>query len=74
MVDQAVMDCVECEFQAVGDAELVKDVVKVILDGLLGDKKFFADFLVAKSLSDQLNDLLFAVGEQRFFTARAGFG
>ena len=74
MVDQTVMDGVEGEFEAVGNTKLVKDVVQVILDGLLGNEKLFADFLVAKSLSDQLNDLFFAVGEQRFFTARAGFG
>ena len=51
LVDQAVVDGVESKFQAVGNAELVEDVVQVILHGLLADEKLFADFLVAKTLA-----------------------
>src|SRR6266481_9877146 len=46
----------------------------MVLDGLLGDEKFFADFLVAESLRDELDDFLFAVAEQRLLAARPGFG
>lgn len=69
-----MVDRVEGQFEAVGDAKLIEDVMKMILDGLLGDEKFFADFFVAETLSDKLNDFLFAVAEQRLFAARAGLG
>ena len=70
LVDQSVVDGVQREFEAVGDAELVENIVEMILDGLLGDEKFFADFLVAESLRDELHDFFFAVAEQRLFAAR----
>ena len=50
------MDCVERQFEAIRDTELVKDVVQVILYSLLADEEPFADFLVVKALSDELND------------------
>ena len=73
LVDQAMVDGVQGEFEAVGDAELVEDIVEMVLDGLLGDEKFFPDFLVAESLRDELHDFFFAVAEQRLFAARPGF-
>src|SRR6059058_4928968 len=42
----------------------------MIFYGLLGDEKFFADFLVAEALRDELNDFFLAVAEQRLFAAR----
>jgi hypothetical protein len=74
MVDEAVVDGVESEFEAVGDAKLVENIVEVILHGLFGDEKLFANFLVAETLSDELNDFLFTVGEQRLFAAWTGLG
>jgi hypothetical protein len=74
MVDEAVVDGVKGEFEAIGDAELIEDVVEMILNGLLGDEKFFANFLVPETLSDELNDFFLAVAEQRLFAARASFG
>jgi hypothetical protein len=68
-----MVDRIEREFEAVGDAEFVEDVVQVVLDSLLGDEKFFADFFVAEALGDELDDFLFAVAEQGLFAARAGF-
>jgi hypothetical protein len=73
LVDQSMVDGVQREFEAVGDAEFIEDVVEMVFDGLLGDEKFFADFLIAEALGDELNDFLFAVAEQRLFAARAGF-
>src|SRR6266478_10070134 len=35
LIDQAVVDGVECELQAVGDAQFVENVVQVIFYGLL---------------------------------------
>jgi len=74
MINQPVVDGVEGEFEAVGDAEFIEDVVKVILYGLFGDEKLFADFFVAEALGDELNDFFFAVGKKRLFAARTGLG
>src|SRR5260370_40840382 len=63
LMDEAMVDGVEREFEAVGNAELVENVVQVILDRLLADKKLFADFLVAETLRDELHDFFFAVAE-----------
>src|ERR1700687_5270992 len=72
LIDQPVMNCIKCEFEAVGDAELVEDVMQMVLDGLFGDEEFFANFLVAETLRDELNDFLLTVAEQWLFAARAG--
>jgi hypothetical protein len=74
LVDEAVVNGVESEFESIGDAKLVEDIVQVILYGLLADEKFFADFLVAEALGDELNDFFFTVAEERLFAARAGLG
>src|SRR5712692_1841956 len=68
-----MVDGVQGQFEAVGDAEFVEDVVQVIFYRLLGDKKFFADFLVAEALRDKLNNFFFAVAEQGLFAAWPGF-
>src|SRR3989442_13849932 len=73
LVDQPVVNGVKGEFEAVGDTELVEDVMEMVLDGLLGDEKFFADFLIAEALGDALDDFFFAVAEQRLVGARLGF-
>src|ERR1035437_4537234 len=73
-VDQAVMDCVERQFEAVGDTELVKDVVQVILYGLLADEELFSDSFVLKAPSDELDNFQLAVAEERLFFTRTGFG
>ena len=74
LINQPVVDGVQREFKAVGDAEFVEDIVQVVLDGLFGDEELFAYFLVAKTLRDELHDFFFAVAEQRLFAARPGFG
>jgi hypothetical protein len=73
LVDQSVMYRIQRKFEAVGDTEFVEDVVEMVLDGLLGDEKFFADFFVAETLGDELDDFFFAVAEEGLFAARAGF-
>ncbi len=74
LIDEAVVDGVESEFEAIGNAKLVEDIVQVIFYGLLADEKFFADFLVAEALCHKLYDFFFAVAEERLFAARAGLG
>ena len=73
LVYESVVNGVQGQFEAVGDAELVENVVQMIFYGLLGDEKLFADFLVAETLRDELNNFFFAVAEQRLFAARTGF-
>src|SRR5579859_4756286 len=68
------MNGVESEFEAVRNAELVKDIVEVVLHGLLGDEEFLADFLVAEALGNELNDFFFAITQERLFSTRAGLG
>src|ERR1039457_7074138 len=68
------MDCVERQFEAVGDTELVKDVVQVILYGVLADEEIFADFFDVKALCDLLNNFHLAVAEERLSATCAGFG
>src|SRR5579863_3034719 len=74
LVDEAMMDGVESEFKAIGDAKLVEDIVEVIFYGLHADEKFFADFLVTETLRHKLNDFFFAIAEERLLAARAGLG
>src|SRR5580700_397959 len=69
-----MVDGVESEFEAVGDTKFVENIVQVIFYGLLADEKFFADFFVAESLGDELDDFFFAVAKERLFAARAGLG
>ena len=68
------MDCVERQFEAVRNAELVKDVAQVMLYGRLANQELFANFFVLKTLGDELNDFHLAVAEERLFTTRTGFG
>jgi hypothetical protein len=65
LVDQAMVNGVESQLKAVGNAELVEDIVQVIFYGLFADEQFFADLFVAVALCDQLHDFFFAVAQQR---------
>ena len=68
------MDCIESQFEPVGDSDLVKDVVQVIFYGLHANEELFSNFFVLKALGDELNNFHLAVGEERFFATRTGFG
>ena len=70
---ETFVDGVKSQFQPVGYAQLIEDIVEVVLDGLLADEQLLADFLIAETLSDELHDFFFAIAEQRLFAARAGF-
>src|SRR5260370_31790313 len=73
LIYKSVMYRIQRQFEAVGDAEFVEDVVEMVFDGLFGNEKFFADFLVAQAFRDQLNNFFLTVAEQRLFATRAGF-
>ena len=46
------------EFNAAGDANLVEDPKKIILDGMLAQIQLGCDFSVARALCDQMHDRL----------------
>ena len=53
LVDEPVMDGVEGQLEPVGNAELVEDIVQMVLDGLLADEHLLGDFLITEALADQ---------------------
>jgi hypothetical protein len=69
-----MVDGVERQFQAIGNAEFVENIVQVVFYGLLADEELFADFLVPETLGNELNDFFFAIAEERLFAARTGLG
>src|SRR5689334_11980702 len=71
LVNKPVMYRVQRQFEAVGDTELVKNIVQMIFYGLFGNEKFFADFLVPETLRDELHNFFLAIAEQRLLAARA---
>src|SRR5208282_5677588 len=73
LIDEAVVNGVEGELETVGHAELIENVVEVILYGLFADEELFANLAIAKALRDQLDDFLLAVAQERLFTALTGF-
>src|SRR5271156_6287438 len=61
LIDQAMMNREEGQFQPVGYSEFVENVVQMILHRLLADKELFANLAVAKALRHQLHDFLLAI-------------
>ncbi len=53
LIDQSVVNGIQREFEAVGNAKFVEDVVQMVLDRLFGDEELFPDFLVAEALRDE---------------------
>jgi len=53
---QLVMQAVECQFEAVRDAELVIDLSQIVLDDLLGGAQLERDFLVPLALGNAGDD------------------
>ena len=71
------MNRVQREFQPVGNAELVEDVVKMVLNRLLADEHLLSHFAVLVALRYQAYDLALALAERRPFAPlarRAGYG
>ena len=63
-----MVDGVEGELKAVGDAELVEDLVQVVLDRLLTNEQLLGDLFVLEALRDAGDDFAFAVADGRFLT------
>jgi hypothetical protein len=63
---------VQRQFQAVRDAQLVENVVQVILHRLFADEQFLPNLFIAEALRHELHDLFFAVTQQWFLASRPG--
>ena len=50
LVDQPMVNRVQRQFQPVGNAQFIEDVVQVIFHRLLGDEQLLSDFLIAEPL------------------------
>jgi hypothetical protein len=55
-LQQLMVETVQGELQAVGDAELVVDLAQVVLDDLFGGADLISDFLVAHAAGDATDD------------------
>jgi len=58
LVQNAVVDGEERQFQPVGDTDFVIHVAQIILDDLLGRSQLRRDFFVLVALNDQRNDFV----------------
>ena len=63
LVDQAMVDGIQGQFEAIGNTQLIEDIVEMVFYGLFADKELLADFSVAESLGDELHDFLFAIAQ-----------
>lgn len=59
-----MVDGIEDEFDAGGDAQLVEDVEEVLLDGVLAQVEFPGSIAITEALGDEGDDLFFAWGEE----------
>ncbi len=57
------MNGVKGEFEPIGNTELIKDVVQVVLYSLLRDEHLLGNFLILVALSDQDDDLALTLTE-----------
>jgi hypothetical protein len=55
VIDQAMVDGVEGEFEPVGDSQLIEDIVQMVFDRLLADEELFADLFIAVTLRHDTN-------------------
>ena len=62
---QTVVNREERELQAIGDAKLVENIVKMILHGLFGDEHLLGNFLVLIALGDEDDDLALTLAQLR---------
>src|ERR1700682_3168896 len=63
LFQELVVEAVEGELKAVGDAELVGDLAQVVLDYLLGGADLVSDFFVAHASGDAADDGQLLFGE-----------
>jgi hypothetical protein len=71
---QVIVDGVKGQFQAVRDAQLVEDVVQVVLHRLLADEHLLGHLFILETLGYQRHNLALALAQRRAFaiTGRSG--
>src|SRR5579864_5361871 len=60
----SVVDCIQNEFHATGDAELFEYPEEIFFDGVLAEIEFARNIAVAKAFGDEGDDLFFPRSEQ----------
>jgi hypothetical protein len=66
---QSLVNGIKSEFQAVGDSQLVDNVMQTRIDRHLGDEKFFPDLFIPVTLRHQLHDRSFGIAQQPLIPA-----
>src|SRR5579884_2528609 len=61
--NELMVDGKQCEFQAVGNANLVEDISQVVLYGLLANRILTGDFLICKTRYDSSDDVELTGGQ-----------
>ena len=65
------MNGIESQLQPIRDAQLIEDIMQMVLDGLLADKHLLRHLFVLIPLGDQRDDFTFAGGERAALAALA---
>ena len=60
-----VVDGVEDQFDASGDAEFFENPVEIFFDGVLAEVEFAGDLTISQAFGDEGDDLFLAWGEER---------
>ena len=68
---KSLVNRVQRKFQTVRNAELVEDVVQMVLNRLLADEHLLRHFAILVALRHQAHDLALALAERRPFPALA---
>ena len=63
-----VMECVEYQFYAAGDAELFEDPEQIFFYRMLAEAEFACHVAIAEAITDEGHDLFFPRGEQLLST------
>src|SRR5579859_5089109 len=69
---QTLVDGVKSQFQAIGDAKFIEDVMQMVLHRLLADEHLLGHFLVLVALCDQSDDLALTRRKRTALAALAG--
>src|ERR1700681_3536262 len=71
---KTLVNSIESELEAVGNTQLIEDIVQMVLDGLFADEHLFSHLFVLVSLGDKLDYLSLALAQRGSLTGFAGTG
>jgi hypothetical protein len=66
---QALVNGIKSKLQAVGDSQLVDDIMQTRIDRHLGNEKFFPDLFIPVTLRHQSHDRSFGIAQQPLILA-----